>query len=67
MTKLKDLSNEPSKPPKDYLDNIQQSPYWAIALKICHEKWGIDDPNILHILCAMSEIAKIDNKINQGK
>ena len=64
MTKITNLNAPPSNPPKDYLDNIQYSPYWKIAWKICEEKWCINDPNILHILLAMAEIAQVDNKIN---
>jgi len=65
MTKISDLHAPPSKPKKDYLDNIQYSPYWHLAWKICEEKWCINDPNILHIFLAMDKIAKVDNKINK--
>jgi len=63
VTKLKELSKKPGTAPKDFLDNIQHSPYWNVAWKIC-ERRGIENINILHILSAMHEVAKIDNKIN---
>lgn len=64
MTKITGLNDLPSMPPKDYLDNIQYSPYWNLAWKICEEKWNVDDPNILHILLAMHEIGHVAEKIN---
>ena len=64
MTKINDLNAPPSKPRKNYLDNLEYSPYYTLALRICREKWNIINPNILHIFLAMDQIAKVDNKIN---
>ena len=64
MTKITGLNAPPSKTPKDYLDNLEYSPYYTLALKICREKWNIINPDIGHVFLAMAEIAPLDNKLN---
>ncbi len=51
---------------KELVNGISNSPYYNVAW-IYLDRKGIIEPDIADILEAYHEIAKIDNKLNQGK
>lgn len=52
--------------PKELNKWFRTSPYYKVACKMIYNE-KIDDPTPADMFEAFHEIAKVDNKINQGK